>query len=170
MNPAPSSPSAAGKGHPPRGLMTRIGYLLNRPALQIRQMAQTALKPFGLIPPHVGVISTLYSEGPMTQRALGKLLRVDPTTMVWLIDHLEKKGLVRRGEHPQDRRAHLVELAPAGKKVFHQAAKRLDELEDEFLAPLSKSERETLKRLLAKLFRSITTTEIPPNLFREGDE
>ena len=80
----------------PRSLMSRIGYLLNRPALQIRRMAEAALKPLGLVPPHMAVISTLASEGPQTQRALGAWLKVDPATMVWLIDHLEKKGLVRR--------------------------------------------------------------------------
>jgi len=121
-------------GDQPRPLMTRVGYLLNRIALQVRQMAQEALKPLGLIPPHMAVLATLLSEGPQTQRAMGTLLKIDPTTMVWLIDDLEKKGLVRRGKHPNDRRAHLVELAPAGKTAFDRAAKRLSVLENHFLA------------------------------------
>src|SRR5579872_2128607 len=145
----------------PRGLMSRIGYLLNRPALQIRRMAAAALEPLGLIPPHMAIISTLNDEGPQTQRALGTKLKIDPTTMVWLIDALEKKELVRRGDHPEDRRAHLVELSSGGQAAFRQAAQRLDRLEDEFLAPLSKKEREDLKRLLTKLFQSVPTQGIP---------
>jgi DNA-binding MarR family transcriptional regulator len=149
--------------------MTRIGYLLNRPALQIRQMAQAVLKPFGLIPPHFGVMATLASEGPQTQRALGGLLKVDPTTMVWLIDHLEKAGFVRRGTHPDDRRAHLVELSSAGKAAYQRASKRLDQLDEEFLAPLSKSERNDLRRLLRKLLQNVPTQKIPSKMFEEKD-
>jgi DNA-binding MarR family transcriptional regulator len=146
-------------------LMTRIGYLLNRTALQIRQRAQETLKPLGLIPPHMAVISTLVSEGAQTQRALGKFLKIDPTTMVWLIDALEKKGFVRRGVHPQDRRAHLVELSSKGKTVLQQAGRRLDALEEHFLAPLSRNERDQLRRILTKLYWHVPTQGIPVKLF-----
>ncbi|MFA5975485.1 MAG: MarR family transcriptional regulator [Elusimicrobiota bacterium] len=141
----------------PRGLMARIGYLLNRPALQIRQRAQGILSPMGLIPPHVAVLSTLHTEGPLTQRALGQWLKIDPTTMVWLIDALEKKGVVRRDAHPQDRRAYLIKLTPSGEALFRQANKQLDQMDKEFLAPLSKNEQGDLRRLLIKLFRNLTT-------------
>jgi DNA-binding MarR family transcriptional regulator len=151
----------------PRGLMTRIGYLLNRPALQIRQMAQAALKPLGLIPPYIAVLSTLLTEGPQTQRALGERLKIDPTTMVWLIDGLEKKRFVRRGVHPKDRRAHLVAAAPSGKIVYERAVRRLDALEDQFLTPLTKNERDILRRLLRKLFEHVPTQGISPKIFED---
>jgi len=157
--------------HPPalpKGLTTRIGYLLNRPALLFRERAAQILKPLGLIPPHFGVIATLESEGPKTQRALGALLRVDPTTMVWLIDHLEKAGLVRRGQHPKDRRAHLVELSPSGKAVYRQASIRLNALDAEFLSPLTKSEQDELRRLLMKLFQSVPVQTIPKDFYQKG--
>jgi DNA-binding MarR family transcriptional regulator len=113
------------------------------------------------------VMSTLHSEGAQTQRDLGQLLRIDPATMVWFIDHLEKKGLVQRGVHPKDRRAYLVELTSDGKTVLRQAARRLDRLEEEFLKPLSAAERKDLTRLLGKLFRSVTTQRIDPSCFPE---
>ena len=152
----------------PRGLAGRIGYLLNRPAYLFREKAGEILKPMGLIPPHFGVMATLESEGPQTQRALGALLRVDPTTMVWIIDHLEKAGFVRRGRHPQDRRAHLVELSPSGKAAYERASKRLCQLEEDFLSPLSKSERESLRRLLTKLFQIVPTQTVSPTMFKKG--
>lgn len=149
----------------PRGLCHRLGYLLNRPALMIRERAQNILAPFGLVPPHFGVLATLSSEGPKTQTDLGQLLRVDPTTMVWLIDHLEKDGLVRRGRHPKDRRAYLVEMSALGKTTYQRATKRLDQLDEDFLSPLSKREREDLRRLLTKLFQNVTTQSVSPKFF-----
>ncbi|HVO33892.1 MAG TPA: MarR family transcriptional regulator [Elusimicrobiota bacterium] len=147
--------------------MSRVGYLLNRTALEIRQRAQETLRPLDMIPPHLAVLSTLAAGGPQTQRDLGAAIRIDPTTMVWLIDHLEKKAWVRRGRHPVDRRAHLVELTPAGNRLFQQAAARLDALEREFLRPLSAGEREALVRLLGKLFQHVATRAIPPRFFSE---
>jgi DNA-binding MarR family transcriptional regulator len=130
-------------------------------------MAEAALEPLGLIPPHIAVLSTLHSEGSQTQRALGTVLKIDPTTMVWLIDGLEKKGLVRRGKHPQDRRAHLVELSHEGKAAFQRAARRIDRLEDDFLEPLSKKEQDDLKRLLVKLCQSVPVQGIGPKFFEK---
>jgi len=150
---------------PSQGLMSRIGYLLNRPALEIRQKVEAALKPLHIIPPHMGVLSTLQSNGPQTQRSLGMMLKVDPTTMVWLIDGLEKKGLVRRGEHPKDRRAHLVELSTEGKAVYRRAGDLISRVENEFLAPLTKDEQQHLKQLLTKLFKSVPMQAIPPKFF-----
>jgi DNA-binding MarR family transcriptional regulator len=163
-------PSAVSRPHArplPKGLTTRIGYLLNRPALMIREKAEEILKPLGLIPPHFGVMATLEGEGPQTQRALGALLRVDPTTMVWLIDHLEKAGLVRRGEHPKDRRAHLVELSPAGKATYRKASFWLNALDEEFLSPLTKAERDDLRRLLTKLFQSVPAQTASASIYRK---
>jgi DNA-binding MarR family transcriptional regulator len=145
--------------------MSRIGYLLNRPALEIRQKVEGALAPLHIIPPHMGILSTLLYSGPQTQRSLGTMLKVDPTTMVWLIDGLEKKGLVRRGEHPKDRRAHLVELSAEGKALYRRAGDLISRVEDEFLAPLSKTEQHQLKQLLTKLFQSVPMQAIPPKFF-----
>ena len=159
-----STASAAG-GAAPRALLMRIGFLLNRTALQTRQQAQAALEPLGLIPPQVAVLSALESEGPQTQRALGALLKIDPTTMVWLIDGLERKNLVQRDAHPKDRRAYLVRSTPAGRALYQRAWRRLDQLQEQFLAPLSGTEREELRRLLLKLFRHVPTQGIPSKFF-----
>ena len=168
MKPTPTSNAAPSLV--PRGLSSRIGYLLNRPAVMIRRQAQKILEPLGIIPPHMGLISILRGEGPLTQRALGGHMKIDPTTMVWLIDALEKKGLVRRDAHPEDRRAHLVKLTPAGEALFHRAARQLDRLEQEFLSPLTKTEQEQLKRLLTKLFKSVRTHGIPKDMFGKSHD
>jgi DNA-binding MarR family transcriptional regulator len=162
MKPAPDTAPAL----VPRGLRTRIGYLLNRPAVMIRRRAEKILEPLGIIPPHMGVISILRGEGPITQRALGEHLKIDPTSMVWLIDALEKKGYVRRVPHPEDRRAHLIKLTPAGESLFHKAGKELDQLEKEFLSPLTHAEQDQLKHLLTKLFKSVRTHGIPKDMFK----
>jgi DNA-binding MarR family transcriptional regulator len=64
---------------------------------------------------------------PLTLRALAERLAADPPYATLIVDDLERRGLVRRTPHPQDRRAKLVALTEAGRT----AAARADEILDE---------------------------------------
>jgi DNA-binding MarR family transcriptional regulator len=100
---------------------------------------------------------TLVTERePMTQKALGDMLRIDRTTMVTLIDDLERKGLVVRQRHPRDRRAFLVRPTEPGRTAKIEAVAILDEQQRCFLAPLTAAERQQLGVLLKRLQRPPT--------------
>jgi DNA-binding MarR family transcriptional regulator len=81
-----------------------------------------ALTPLGIEPRHFGTLRSLSVAGPMTQGDLGQLLDVSPATVVQLVDHLERAGLVARERDPLDRRAYLLHLQPAAARVVEQAA------------------------------------------------
>jgi DNA-binding Lrp family transcriptional regulator len=51
------------------------------------------------------LLRALASGGPMIIRALGGRFGVPVSTMTGLVDRMEKKGLVRRVRHREDRRA-----------------------------------------------------------------
>jgi DNA-binding MarR family transcriptional regulator len=86
--------------------------------------------------------------------------------MVYLLDELEDRGLVRRTRNPEDRRAFLVRLTRAGEQLRQRAAGGLAEQADVLLQPLSSAERRQLIELLAKVadhwgdLRSATSDEI----------
>jgi DNA-binding MarR family transcriptional regulator len=58
---------------------------------------------------------------PQTLRALADKLAADPPYITLMVDDLVERGLVERRPHPEDRRAKLVELTPAGRKVAARA-------------------------------------------------
>lgn len=64
---------------------------------------------------------------PLTLRGLAERLQADPPYVTLMIDDLEKRGLVRRKPHPDDRRAKLVELTAAGRKAATRAETILNE-------------------------------------------
>jgi DNA-binding MarR family transcriptional regulator len=109
----------------------------------------------GLVAPQYGMMFLLDLEGPMTQNELGAYVAVDKATMVRMIDGLEEKKWVLRVPSPKDRRANQLRLTPAGKQII----KRLDQLrkraEEEFLAPLSETERAQLSVIVNKLVTSL---------------
>ncbi len=94
-------------------------------ALLLSQGMQTGLAERGLSLARAHVIWLLQQDGPCTQRALARALRVTPRNVTGLVDGLEADGLVSRGEHPTDRRATLVALTPKGGEVA--AAMRQDQ-------------------------------------------
>ena len=101
----------------------------------------------------VGILTLVTEREPMTQKALGDMLRIDRTTMVTLIDDLEGKGLVVRQRHPRDRRAFLVWPTESGRTAKIEAVAILDEQQRRFLAPLTAAERQQLGALLKRLQR-----------------
>jgi DNA-binding MarR family transcriptional regulator len=87
------------------------------------------------------------SAQPHTLRALAESLAADPPYVTLIVDDLERRGLVRRMPHPEDRRAKLVELTVAGRA----AAVRADAILDEPPAALSDAPAEDLDALLRVL-------------------
>ncbi|MBI1742962.1 MarR family transcriptional regulator [Candidatus Acetothermia bacterium] len=140
-------------GRLPETLSPRVGFLLHRCNAHIREMSKQALKALGITPRHYGIMATLYSEGALPQQTIGEMIEIDRTSMVLLVDDLEKKRLMVRGTHPNDRRYHLIYLTPSGKKLFEKMDKLVENVEEEFLVTLTSSEKEVLRRVLMKLIK-----------------
>jgi DNA-binding MarR family transcriptional regulator len=75
-------------------------------------------------------------------------MHLDPNNCVLLLNEMEAAGHIRRVRDPQDRRRHIVELTPAGKKALAHAERAMEDLEEEVLGPLSADERAQLRDLL----------------------
>ena len=65
------------------------------------------------------------ARAPMGMRDLASTLGIDKAYATVVVDDLEAQGLVRRGPHPSDRRAKLVEVTPKGKELARKADKIL---------------------------------------------
>jgi DNA-binding MarR family transcriptional regulator len=85
------------------------------------------------------------------QAELAKQLRVDRTVMVYLIDDLERAGLVERAADPRDRRSKLIRATAAGQDRLRELQKRTDVAEAELLAELSPADQELLRALLRRV-------------------
>src|SRR3954452_3672766 len=89
---------------------------------------------------------------PMSMRELADALAIDPPNATVVVDDLEAQGLVRRGPHPTDRRAKLVQVTRKGKEL----ARRADAIlatPPPALSALSREDLETLRRILSAAHR-----------------
>ena len=72
------------------------GYLLTFIAEHATERFERAVAEHGIRSKHASVLVVIDAEGPMSQRALGRRLRIDKSPMVGLLDDLERLGLAER--------------------------------------------------------------------------
>jgi MarR family transcriptional regulator, lower aerobic nicotinate degradation pathway regulator len=130
---------------------THATVLIARVARVVRQRFEQVLNPIGLRQRHVVALSYLRGYGPTPQQKLADRLRMDPSSMVCLLNELEEEELVIRNRDRTDRRRAIVELSAHGERALQKVDRALEIVEDEVLTVLDGTERALLHDLLAKL-------------------
>ncbi len=131
----------------------RFAYLLHHNECVLRDMTSDSLAALGLTPMQLGMLEFIATSEPVNQRTIGEHCGIDRTTIVSMIDNFEKQGYATRNPDPNDRRNHAVCVTERGREILKEAEARWRSAQDEFLAPLSQPERETLRLTLLKLIR-----------------
>lgn len=94
-------------------------------------------------------VLSVSNEGACSNQAtIAQRLGIDRTVMTYLVDDLEKAGMVERRPDPADRRARQVVLTARGEKVLADASNRLKDIERSVLGPLTEDEASLFQSLL----------------------
>jgi DNA-binding MarR family transcriptional regulator len=104
-----------------------------------------------LTPMQWAVLAKLLEKGPCSQNLLGRQTAMDAATIKGVVDRLTKRGLAQTHSDPDDARRLVVALTAEGTRVAEETVPRADEISEETLAPLNRTERATLLGLLRKL-------------------
>ena len=98
-----------------------------------------------------GVLEALHHLGPLTQKEIGiKILRSGGNVTL-VVDNLEKRHLVERKRHKNDRRSFVIHLTTRGKKLIKAVFPRHANLVMEAFSILSTAEQEQLGWLCKKI-------------------
>ena len=129
----------------------KLWIVLSRAHRAIEERTSRDVAQHGLTLAEFGVLEALYHKGPMLLGEVQRSLLVSSGGVTYLVDRLEKRGLVRRDECAEDRRARYAVLTPDGeafvRRVFpaHAAEVRKS------VAALTREEQRTLTGLLKRL-------------------
>ena len=97
---------------------------LMRASRAVLARIEPLLAAAGLTPTQLGVLEAILHKGPLSQRALGRVVLTSAGNMTDVIDKLEARGLVHRARSPTDRRAVQVELTEAGRALIEEVFPR----------------------------------------------
>jgi DNA-binding MarR family transcriptional regulator len=131
--------------------LTSVGFLMHLAQSRLYAGVAEAIAGSGLHGGQLAVLGALMDKGPMSQRQLGELARIEKSSLVIFLDALEASGWVKREADPDDRRAHRVRLTERGAAKFAKLGPSLKAVQDNFLAPLSTAEQRQLVDLLQRL-------------------
>ena len=98
----------------------QMGFLLSRATWAMNNSVNRMLRENGLPDISVAyfaVLHALWENNGMSITDLGEKAQLEKSTMTSLIDRMEGSGLLRREDHPTDRRAYQICLTPRGREL-----------------------------------------------------
>ena len=108
------------------------------------------------------VLVAVADGGPGTQLALAQQLGVDRTVMTYLLDDLERAGLIERQPDPADRRARRVVITERGRALHCTLQERMTHVADHILAGLEPAERVSFTSALHRAAAQLAVADPPP--------
>ncbi|MFC5752861.1 MarR family winged helix-turn-helix transcriptional regulator [Actinomadura rugatobispora] len=109
-----------------------------------------SIAELGVSPGDLKALMRLVPGDREPMRALADMWRCDASTVTWIVDRLEKQGLVERQAHEKDRRVKVVVLSRRGRQLRTQLMSRFYE-PPAILSELSSGDLDTLHRLSLRL-------------------
>jgi DNA-binding MarR family transcriptional regulator len=97
------------------------------------------------------VLAALDDGQQRTQLELSRMVCVDKTTLISVLDRLEQHELVVRTVGPADRRVRIPQITPAGRRVYAKFATARDAAEARALDGVDREQRTLLLDLLARI-------------------
>lgn len=105
------------------------------------------------------------ADGPLEPTTIGERVLITTGSMTSILDTLEKRGLIRRIPHPDDRRKLHVEITPAAREILDDLLPSLHAREREVISSaLSSREQRELLRLIAKVQRAAIAARSTPSV------
>ncbi len=130
-------------------------YWLHMSAHRITCAANAELLAEGLTYRQAQVLALLALEGVTSQTELAQRMRVQPPTVVQVLDRMEREGLVTRSVDTEDRRRRLVAPTEKAIPVWERIVRCFRTVRAKYQAGLSAEEVETLIRLLQRTYANL---------------
>jgi DNA-binding MarR family transcriptional regulator len=135
------------------GLDDLLGYNLRRAHGVQRQRFNSVFAPYRIRPVQLSILGLIYESPNLKQADLGRALDIKRANVVTLLKELELRNLITRRRTRTDRRSHVLQLTPAGKKLTQELLDLHGRLEANLGEHLGPRDREQLLRLLKKFRR-----------------
>jgi DNA-binding MarR family transcriptional regulator len=132
--------------------------IYGKPGHLIRRLQQIAVAIFGaetrafdITPVQYASLLAVQLHPGIDQTTLMKAVAFDLSTIGEVVGRLEGKGLVKRSISPKDRRAKVLHITAAGRRLLAQIEPGVVAAQERILAPLPRAERAPFMRAVQQL-------------------
>jgi MarR family transcriptional regulator, 2-MHQ and catechol-resistance regulon repressor len=117
----------------------------------LRRHAERQIHALGIGFSDFAALEVLLHKGPLPVNEIGRRVRLTSGSMTTAVDRLERKGMVERKNDPGDRRARVVHLTEAGRKLIEAAFAEHEAAMERAASGLTPEERTDAAELLKRL-------------------
>ena len=130
----------------------------------VNEQSKQVERETGLTGPQVWGIKVIAEHGNVRVSDLARKMYLHPTTVVGILDRLEKRGLVCRRRSKEDRRVVDVTLTDEGRRLVEHSPEVASNKITHGLESLDSAELAIIHRGLDRLTTILDATGIPPTL------
>jgi DNA-binding MarR family transcriptional regulator len=130
----------------------------------VNEQSKRVERETGLTGPQVWAIKVIAEHGNIRVSDLAKNMYLHPTTVVGIIDRLEKRGLVSRLRSQEDRRVVDVALTDEGRSLVESSPEVASNKITHGLESLSEPQLDIIYQGLDRLTHILDAADIPPAL------
>src|SRR5690349_1301260 len=129
-----------------------LPYLLNRAGARIATSFGEAVRPLGATLQIWRVLAALRERDGRRMGDLSVTTSIEVSTLTRVVDNMEKKNLVSRRRDPDDARAVVLHVTPAGRRLTQRLLPIANRYEKVALQGFEASDTELLRAALRRLY------------------
>lgn len=142
----PAPPAAV-----PVGLADDLHWLMARAARGLGQQVEASLAGTGISTRGYVVLASLTDGAHRSQLAIAHCVAIDKSTLVGVLDELERGGLITRQPDPADRRNRIITITPRGRTTLARATRAVRQVNQQALGHLGDTARRAFLDTLTRL-------------------
>lgn len=132
-----------------------VGYRLRLAQILAYRNFEEKITDHGVAPRYLGLLGIVSANPGQPQNKLADAIGLQKSSLVTILDRLEKERILERRAIPQDRRARGVWLTPRGEKVVTELAVRAADHEERMAKGIPAEDRERLIEMLGHIIDNL---------------
>lgn len=132
-----------------------LGRLVYQTSLTLCRNFQKHLDPFGITMEQYGILATLWTEEGIALGELSHRVNKDHTNITRIVDKLEKKELIRRSPHPEDRRSTLLYVTDKGRRLREEIRPVAEQVVSQETEGISMKEQQLVRDVLLRMCNNV---------------
>ena len=125
-----------------------VGYWICRTSHAFQRAFNEELAPQGITYRQAQVLGCLALEGRLSQTDLAERMRIEPPTLVGILDRMARDGWIRRDGDKADRRRKLVQATAAAKPIWSKIVSVAKRVRAKAARGMTAAQLAQLKKLL----------------------
>ncbi len=134
-----------------------VGYKLRLAQIMAYQAFEAQVSGYGSAPRYLGLLCVIQANPGQPQSRLAEAVALQRSSLVPILDRLEREGVVERRTTENDRRSNTVWLTDNGEQVLKALLEEAERHEDTLSQDMSAEERDMLLRSLDKIIIRLRT-------------